>query len=133
MTIIHKVGLLVRREGCILLCRKKRGTPLLILPGGKPEPGETARQCLDRELMEELGVRAAGLHRVGEFRDRAAGEDALVEIELYAGDLAAEPAAQGEIAELVWWGPEGDEAQLAPSLVHQILPELRRRGWWPAS
>ena len=52
MADIEKAGLLLLRESRILLCRKKRGSPLLILPGGKFEPGETAIECLVRELRE---------------------------------------------------------------------------------
>jgi 8-oxo-dGTP diphosphatase len=133
MKVIRKIGLLVQRDGHLLLCRKKQGTPLLILPGGKPEPGESAHQCLQREVREELGVEVAGAEWFGEYSGPAAGEDALVHIELYAGTLTGEPSAQGEIAELVWWGPNDNEAQLAPSLVHHILPDLRRRGLWPVA
>ena len=35
--MIRKIGLLVVRDNRILLCRKSRGTSLLILPGGKAE------------------------------------------------------------------------------------------------
>ncbi|MCX6592045.1 MAG: NUDIX domain-containing protein [Acidobacteria bacterium] len=131
MKVIRKIGLLVQRDGRILLCRKKQGTPLLILPGGKPELNETPLQCLEREITEELGVAVKCAEPVGEYSDRAAGEDAVVQIELYMGELLGEPSAQGEIAELMWWGPNDDEAQLAPSLVNHILPDLRRRGLWP--
>lgn len=37
MNAIDKVGLLVIRGGKVLLCRKRTGTQLLILPGGKRE------------------------------------------------------------------------------------------------
>ncbi len=133
MKVIRKIGLLVWREGRILLCRKRQGTALLILPGGKPEAGETGRHCLEREVREELGVSLVEAEPFGEYSDRAAGEDARVHIELYTGELAGVPAAQGEIAELVWWGPNDNEAQLAPSLVNHILPDLRRRGLWPVA
>jgi 8-oxo-dGTP pyrophosphatase MutT (NUDIX family) len=127
---IDKVGLLVIDEGRILLCRKRRGTPLLILPGGKREAGETDVECLLREIAEELGdVRVEALERVGEYRDRAAGEDErYVRIALYQGNLNGEPAAQSEIAELVWFGAADDRAQLAPSIARRILPDLLARG-----
>lgn len=137
MADFEKAGLLVVREGRILLCRRKRGSPLLILPGGKFEPGETAIECLVRELREELGeVTATGLRHVGAYSDRAAGDPGkTVRIELYRGELAGMPVASAEIAELVWFGPGDDWAQLAPSLVNRILPDLIARGlldWSPA-
>ncbi len=54
--MIDKVALLTVREGRVLLCRKKYGTSLLILPGGKREAGESSLECLARELEEELGT-----------------------------------------------------------------------------
>jgi 8-oxo-dGTP diphosphatase len=125
-----KVGLLAIRDGRILLCRKKHTTALLILPGGCFEPGESAAQCLDRELREELGeVSVTNVEFVGTYVDRAAGAlPKTVRIELYRGDLAGEPAPHAEIKELVWFGPDDDRAQLSPSLVHKILPDLIARG-----
>ena len=70
----HKVGLLAIRDGRILLCRKKHTTALLILPGGCFEPGESAAQCLNRELREELGdVQVDIAEYVGTYTDVAAG------------------------------------------------------------
>jgi 8-oxo-dGTP diphosphatase len=137
-----KVGLLAVRDGKILLCRKSHTTSLLILPGGCREPGESAMDCLARELREELGDVAIGaVELVGVYTDRAAGPETAqpktVRIELYRGELTGEPVARSEIAELVWFGERDDCFQLAPSIANKILPDLLTRGilpWsWPAS
>jgi 8-oxo-dGTP diphosphatase len=128
-----KVGLLAMRDGKILLCRKKRTTSLLILPGGCREPGESAIDCLTRELREELGdVVVSAPELVGVYTDRAAGPETVppktVRIELYRGELIGEPVARSEIAELVWFGERDDRFQLAPSIANKILPDLLARG-----
>ncbi len=51
---------IVIRDGSILICQRKSDVALpgyWEFPGGKREAGETAQQCLDRELTEELGIR----------------------------------------------------------------------------
>ena len=118
------------RDGKILLCRKKHTTSLLILPGGKREAGESAVECLTRELREELGdVTIGTIELVGIYTDRAAGtEEKTVRIELYRTELIGEPAASSEIAELVWFGAQDDHSQLAPSIANKILPDLIARG-----
>ena len=50
------------RGGKILLCRAKGGSSTY-LPGGHIEFGETGRQALRREILEEIGVEAS----VGRF------------------------------------------------------------------
>jgi len=131
-----KVGLLAVRDGKILLCRKKHTTSLLILPGGCREPGESALNCLSRELREELGdVVASGVELVEVYTDRAAGPETAqpktVRIELYRAELIGEPVASSEIAELVWFGERDDRDQLAPSITNKILPDLLARGILP--
>jgi 8-oxo-dGTP diphosphatase len=128
-----KVGLLAIRDGRILLCRKKHTIALLILPGGCFEPGESAAQCLARELLEELGeVRVEGVEYIGTYVDIAAGAGdhppKTVRIELYRGELRGDPAPHAEIKELVWFGEGDDRGQLSPSLVNKILPDLITRG-----
>lgn len=131
-----KVGLLAIRDGKILLCRKKHTTALLILPGGCRETGESALDCLRRELREELGdVLVTAVELVGVYTDRAAGAETAppktVRIELYRGELIGEPAACSEIAELVWFGESDNRFELAPSIANKILPDLLTRGILP--
>ncbi len=131
-----KVGLLTIRDGKILLCRKRHTTALLILPGGCREPGESALDCLSRELREELGaVVLSAAELVGVYTDRAAGSSVeqpkTVRIELYRGERAGEPVANSEIAELVWFGERDDYSRLAPSIANKILPDLLARGILP--
>ena len=130
---IEKAGLLTVRDNRVLLCRKRHGTALLILPGGRNEAGEDAMECLRRELAEELGpVRTTRLEFAGKYTSQAAtaGEASpkRVQIDLYCGDLQGEPAANSEIRELVWFGQSDNPEQLAPSLRYVIFPDLIARG-----
>ena len=126
--MIRKVGLLIVRENRLLLCRKSRGTTLLIVPGGKPEGDETEEQALGREIEEELGTTVSAIEHCGRYEDEAAGDPRRVTISLYTGLLTGEPVASGEIAELIWFGLGDDTELISPSLRRQILPDLLRRG-----
>jgi 8-oxo-dGTP pyrophosphatase MutT (NUDIX family) len=126
---IHKSGLIAVRDGRLLLCRKRHGTQLLILPGGRIEAGESHAECLERELREELGsgVSLRGCSYMGSYTHTAAG-GGVVTIELFGAELAGEPQPHSEIAELVWFGRDDDPTTLAPSIRELILPDLIARG-----
>ena len=83
--------------------------------GSLSKPGETAMECLNRELREELGdVRTGSLEYVGTYTHVAAsdtpGPAKAVRVELHRGELIGEPRASAEIKELVWFGPDDDPA-----------------------
>ena len=75
MNKIHKLGLIIIRDRKFLINRKY-GTKLFLLPGGKKELGESAWQCLEREIAEEHNckLRKDTLEYIGEFEDIAANE-----------------------------------------------------------
>jgi PhnB protein len=124
-----KVGLLVVRNGRILLCRKRHGTKLLILPGGCREQDESSMACLEREIREELGnVSLRRTEYLGTYEHAAADTGKTVRIELYRGELEGVPAPHSEIAELVWFALGDNPAVLSPSLRYAILPDLAGRG-----
>ena len=61
MTTIVVAAAVIERDGCFLLTRRQPGVHLAghwEFPGGKCHPGERLDDCLTRELLEELNVRA---------------------------------------------------------------------------
>ena len=102
--IVVAAALIVDAAGRMLLVRK-RGTDRFMQAGGKPEPGETPRETLLRELAEELGFvpDPASIEPLGRFDAAAANEAGhLVRADVFRirADLDAVPAA--EIAEARW-------------------------------
>ncbi|RJP23425.1 MAG: NUDIX domain-containing protein [Candidatus Omnitrophota bacterium] len=133
MADYNKVGLFTLQGDRFLMCRKNNTTSKLILPGGCIEAGESARECLQREIHEELGnVAVCNLEYIGHYADFAAVDDPAItktlEMQLFRGDLSGNPTASSEIVELVWFGPDSDRSQLTPIMINHILPDLLKRG-----
>jgi 8-oxo-dGTP diphosphatase len=66
---IEVTAAILVHQGRILIARRPAGDRLAgfwEFPGGKLEAGETARRGLQRELMEEFGIRT----RIGRFYDQ---------------------------------------------------------------
>lgn len=121
--------LLVDREDRVLTVRK-RGTDRFMLPGGKPEPGESPAACAVRECREEVGAElvAEDLVQLGSFEAEAANEpDERVTAEVFSAPAPDGLVARAEIEELRWLDRQAAlPDDLAPLLREAILPALDR-------
>jgi 8-oxo-dGTP diphosphatase len=82
----------LRRNGRILIARRTAPPSLAGLwefPGGKVEAGETPRECLARELREELGLQV----RVGKLLHRHRHTSPRGRIELYFFEVSEADSA----------------------------------------
>ena len=121
-----------------LLMVRKRGTTSFMLPGGKPEPGETAQDTVVREIREELGLRLdeSQLFFLGTFTAPAANEARhtvtghVFVCETVPADLNIDaPQCLQEIEDIDWFSyeqlpPDTDARQFAPLTRTQVIPAL---------
>lgn len=110
---------------------RKRGTDMLMLPGGKPEAGETPDTTAMREFAEELGVALDPelLTFLGEFRAAAANERGFTVVaHVYAHPYVAGVAASAEIEHIEWVDPAVPRADMAPLNTEHVFPALSARG-----
>jgi 8-oxo-dGTP diphosphatase len=131
MRSIHKYGLAVINDRTLLIVREHETTAFLI-PGGRPDAGETPFQTLEREIREELncGLTSSTLQLLGDYTDVAANQpNATITVSLYLGSLIGNPEPSAEIEEIRWFNRKQDDAGiLAPSIRNKILPDLIARG-----
>lgn len=116
-------------DGRVLSVRKKN-TSRFMLPGGKPESGETPRETAVREVREEIGtlIDAATLTHLGTFRTAAANEAGReVEGTIFTCPATVDPVPAAEIAEIRWVDPRNPAdagVDLAPLLETKVFPAL---------
>ena len=123
-----RVSAVVMRDaqGRVLNVRK-RGTSSLMLPGGKPEAGESPAQTAAREFEEELGVslEAASLAFLGEFRAAAANEAGFdVVAQVFEHPFVHGVTANAEIEQLEWVDPSEPRDDMAPLNTEHVFPVL---------
>ena len=121
---------LLLRDGRILLALRKAGKHMgrkWEFPGGKVHPGETPEQCLERELAEELDIRA----RIGPQAGRAryTKEDLDLEILLYRAEYLSGTFTLHDHEAIAWVPPAElasyDLADSDRELAEQALASLK--------
>ncbi|MCK7583578.1 MAG: NUDIX domain-containing protein [Chromatiales bacterium] len=106
----------IERDGKVLVARRR---PELVagglweFPGGKLEDGESPEQGLERELVEELGVRGPG-RRAASAPCRSRVPAARFELLVFRTELFGDPSRLTDHDALRWLAPaEMDEAEFS--------------------
>ena len=91
---IEVAAAVIVRDGALLIAQRKKGDTHELqweLPGGKREAGESLEACLQRELCEEMGIRAEIGRLIGtavkDYGDRAVKIFAF-HVPGYGGEIA---------------------------------------------
>lgn len=121
-------GILVER-GKILACQRVAGGDhpgKWEFPGGKRENGETLRECLRRELAEELGIEAQIGSEVWRLKHRYQGR-ATLELVFYAV-AEARGTIQNRAFSAFRWVPIGSLSELDFLAADRPVVEALDRG-----
>ena len=116
------VAAVIEREGLILAARRIEPPELAgrwEFPGGKAEPGESDGAALERECVEELGVRIRVGDRIGPEYPIAGG--AMVVRTYFATIEEGEPQVLDSHDALAWVRPGTPEARALPWLDGDLL------------
>jgi mutator protein MutT len=103
-------------DGRVLLTRRPPGgrhPGSWEFPGGKIEPGETPRECLARELSEELGIGVTVGEKLAEVHH--AYHDLTIDLLVYSCQIATGQLSDLGCASHAWVTPEDlDEFDMLP-------------------
>ncbi|HEU5420893.1 MAG TPA: NUDIX domain-containing protein [Streptosporangiaceae bacterium] len=128
------VGAVIVADGRLLVVSKKAAPEVFYLPGGKPEPGESLRQALIRELGEELCVQPESIEPLTTMDDMAALEGVPMRMTVYGVMLSQQPRLAAELAAMGWTdGNDQYGPLLAPAIGGQLMRFLRSTGRLPRS
>jgi 8-oxo-dGTP diphosphatase len=128
------VGALIIENGRVVLIKRGKA-PLLgewSIPGGMLELGETLRQGVEREALEETGLVVRATELLGVF-DRIVPDDErnivyhYVLIDFLCQQLSGELRAGADAADAHWFTPqEVEKLPLAPDTARVIQAALRK-------
>lgn len=116
---------IIEHHGQILIAKRKAGTHLAgtwEFPGGKQEPGESLTACLEREILEELGVRVSPPVFFAKIRHQY--PEKLLEIYFFQCALLSGTPQPIGCAELAWVSPEQFPTYAFPAADQKILQKL---------
>lgn len=110
-----------------VLVVRKRNT--WILPGGKPQEGESDIQCLIREVTKEEipGTRLTNLRFYGEFRGKTPHRGDLLLARVYLAEIQGEIKSGAEITDARW--VRKPENYNLSEITGKIIKHLRKKGY----
>lgn len=115
-TILVAAVALVRDRRVLMVTA--RGRDVIYMPGGKIDPGETARDAAIREAREEVSVELdpSSIAELFTVTVQAHGEPdgRLVEMRVFAGATRDDPVASAEV-DAVHWVTTADEHRCPPA------------------
>jgi 8-oxo-dGTP diphosphatase len=106
--MITVVAALIRDDGKVLVCQRKRGTSFALMwefPGGKVKPAETLEQALVRELEEELGAEATIGSEMYRTQHRYAELSDAIELVFFNAQLDPSKVRNLVFEEILWRDP----------------------------
>jgi len=128
--ILRKAALAHIKDRKLLMVRDFTRPEVFLTLGGKIEEGETDVECLHREVLEEVGckIEPGSVKFLGEFEAPAHNKpDVIVNIRLFAGELASEPTPSSEVVELKYVDSSVEKKYLEGNIVgHQIVAWLKQ-------
>ena len=129
--IYKSAGVIIRDRK--LLVERSKGKVIFIAPGGSIEAGETDKQALVRELMEEFGITVAedDLEDFGEYEASAAGQEhKIVHMTAFmVRHYQGEPSPSSEVEEIAWVNSANEQnLPLGSIFEHSVIPELLQAG-----
>ena len=128
--MIHKAaGIIIRDRQ--LLVEKSFGKSFYISPGGSVEDGETERQALVRELMEEFSITVLeeDLDEFGTFVAEAAGRPGVVvQMGVFIiNTWEGEPTASSEVEKIAWITSDFGDLPVGSIFADKVIPLLKER------
>lgn len=128
---IRKIGAIIQNsDQNKILVVQKAGKGTYIIPGGKPEYGETDIDALHRELREELSVTVTSESFFGEYVEPAEFEDAELTMRVYEVTVSGTVQVDNEIVDAIWVDHSyaTDGVSLGSTLRNHVIPQLRQLG-----
>jgi 8-oxo-dGTP diphosphatase len=101
---VDVVAAVIERNGCVLICQRKRGNRHALkweFPGGKVEPGEQLPEALARELREELAIDARIGAQIGRHQVEYANGPLIRLHFFHVTEFSGEPVNL-EFEQIVW-------------------------------
>ena len=123
---LRRLKVAVRRDDARGDPRRQRGVPAQ-WPAGRNSLGLRQQPGLLAVAADRRQHQRSGQHADAADVQCHPDRERLLLHHRFAAELHGTPAATSEIKELIWFGPDDDPAQLAPSLRDLIFPDLLAR------
>ncbi len=108
------------KDGRVLIAKRKEGK--WEFPGGKVEKGESAEECVKRELKEEMGIEVKKIKFFVKARDEENGIELRVFLVKFEGNLMAK-----EHEEIKWVGMREIFNYDFMNADRKVIKELKKR------
>lgn len=129
---IYKAGGILIKDKKLLV-EKSKGKEFFIAPGGSIEAGETPKQALIRELVEEFQITTSenDFEKFDTFYAQAAGDESkTIRMDVFiVKSWVGEPKPDNEVEEIAWINSNIPKGMRVGSIFeHEVIPRLKEKG-----